>query len=143
MEFHQSCHAFTEQATDRFGSVPAVAGVVAGDQYVADVVEQARDLEFFVGGVIAAQQLRALPIVIEDVDGIAGAVRGVPGVGAPFEEFEQVVDSVYRGDGRATGFLDPAGLDRKGTGPHTIPAAGFAGVVVVPPVGCGGVGMVG
>lgn len=110
---------------------------------MADVVEQARDLEFFVVGVIAAQQLRALPIVIEDVDGIAGAVRGIPGVGALLEEFEQVVDGVDRGDGGAPGFLDPAGLDREGTGPHTIPAAGFAGVVPVRPVGRGGVGTVG
>lgn len=104
MQLDQAGHPIAEQPAHGLGAVPAVAGVVAGDQDVADVVQQTCDLEFFVMGEVVAQQLRALAIVIEDVDGVAGAVRGVPGTGALVEEREQILDGV---DPRGTHVLAP------------------------------------
>ncbi|MFC4126690.1 hypothetical protein [Nocardia rhizosphaerae] len=67
----------------------AVARVVTGDEHVADIVDQPGDLEFLVVGMVIAQQLRALPVVVENVDRVATAIGGIPRVRTRREQREQ------------------------------------------------------
>ncbi len=56
MQSYETGDPFAEQGPDRVRREVRVPRVVAGPQQMSDVVHQARDLEFLVGGATSAQQ---------------------------------------------------------------------------------------